>query len=88
MMLWGHRASDIHPSFVLGLRAIIICKKDNGDHGNPEKKSDLVANTIFQSLLKKKISTAGKHIEHSGRAIIGKAAASPLNALQLTLWPH
>ena len=36
MMLWGHRASDIHPSFVLGLRAIIICKKNNGDHGNPE----------------------------------------------------
>ena len=26
--------------------------------------------------------------EHSGRAILGKAIVSPLNASQLTLWPH
>ena len=79
--MWSHRASDIHPSFVLGLRpmsrSIITCKKDNGDPGNPknraednfvlgqprprQKKSDLPANTIFQSLPKKKISTASKY---------------------------
>ena len=41
--LWGHRASDIHPSFVLGLRlmsrSIIICKKDNGDPGSPKNRA-------------------------------------------------
>ena len=40
----GHKASDIHPSFVLGLRPmprpIITCKKDNGDHGNPENYAE------------------------------------------------
>ena len=53
--------------------------------GRGKKKSDLVANTIFQSLLKKKISTADKRTEHSGRAILGKTAVSSLNAPQLTL---
>ena len=27
-------------------------------------------------------------LKHGGRAISGKVAASPLNAPQLTLWPH
>ena len=43
-LLWGHRASDIHPSFVLGLRPmprpIITCKKHNGDHGNPKNYAE------------------------------------------------
>ena len=38
--VWGHRASDIHPSFVLGLRPIITCKKNNGDHDNPENHAE------------------------------------------------
>ena len=36
----GHRASDIHPSFVLGLRPIITCKKNNGDHDNLENHAE------------------------------------------------
>ena len=42
--MWGNRVSDIHPSFVLGLRPmprpIITFKKDNGDHGNPENYAE------------------------------------------------
>ena len=42
-----------------------------------------------QSLPKKKIKVLQvSTMEHSGRAIPGKATASPLNAPQLTLWPH
>ena len=40
----SHRVSDIHPSFVLGLRpmsrSIITCKKDNGDPDNPKNHAD------------------------------------------------
>ena len=36
----GFRASDIHPSFVLGLRPIITCKKNNGDHDNLENHAE------------------------------------------------
>ena len=43
MELCGHRASDIHPSFVLDLkpmpRSIITSKKDNGDPGNPKNRA-------------------------------------------------
>ena len=42
--MWGHRASDTHPSFVLGLRPmtrpIITCKKDNDDHDNPKNRAE------------------------------------------------
>ena len=30
----------IYPSFVLGLRPIITCKKNNDDHDNPENHAE------------------------------------------------
>ena len=110
-VLWGHRANDIHPSIVLGLRPmprpIITCKKINGDLGNPEdiaednsvlgqprprqKKSDLLANTIFQILPKKKISTVGKHTgawwqNNSRKSCCLPIKCSTTNTLATLMW--
>ena len=42
--LWGHRAGNIPPSFVLGLRPmprlIITYEEDRGNHDNPKNGAE------------------------------------------------
>ena len=91
--MWGHRARDIHPSFVLGprpmLRPIITWKKEMvivaaKSHAEIEKERS-TSKYNFQKLPKGKDKY--RRLKNGGRTIPGKAVASPLNAPQLTLWP-
>ena len=85
-------------------RPIITCKKGNGDCGNPKVVSRTSSSSaslgrgrrgvIHQQMQSSKASQKKRQVQqvsrlkHGGRTIPGKAAASPLNAPQLTFWPH
>ena len=88
-------------------RSIITSKKDNGDPDNPknhaddnfvlgqprprQKKSDLLTNIIFQSLLKKRVSTADKHTRAWRQSSFRKSCCLPIkcsttNTLATLMW--